>query len=164
MIILGPALVVLGIGFLSWLLLTSPYSPRPLIRHDGLLVGDPYRSRRDRRDRRWSGRRRLDLRQWAALAFAPWAWLRLLIVFAYVVPATVAGYSTTHGFAQMTMPSPVWQIIFAFIGAIAIGITAFICIMGMASPGAEPTAGTATTLARRRRDGALALSFPARAR
>lgn len=75
-----------------------------------------------------------------------------------------AAWATQYS-AQMTMPSPAWQIIFAVIGAIAIGITAFIGITGMASPGAAPTAGTATTLAlKRRRDGALAPPFPARAR
>jgi hypothetical protein len=45
----------------------------------------------------------------------------------------------------MTMPSPAWQIIFAIIGAIAIGTTSLMRITGMASHGAEPTAGTATT-------------------
>ena len=50
-----------------------------------------------------------------ALAFAPWAWLRLLIILLYVAPATVAGYSATHGIAQMAMPLPTWQMIFAVI-------------------------------------------------
>lgn len=69
-----------------------------------------------------------------ALAVTPWAWVRLLIVLAYVVPATAAGYSATHGLAQIAMPSPAWQSIFAVIGAIAVGATAFICVTGVAEP------------------------------
>lgn len=70
-----------------------------------------------------------------ALAFTSWAWLRLLIVFADVVPATVVGYSATHGLAQMAMSAPAWQSVFAVIGAIAIGATAFVCVSGMATSG-----------------------------
>lgn len=64
------------------------------------------------------------------LAFVPWAWARLLIVTAYAAPAAVAGYSATHGIAQMAMPSPTWQMIFSIIGAIAVGITALVRISG----------------------------------
>jgi hypothetical protein len=65
----------------------------------------------------------------------PWAWLRLLIVLAYAAPAAVAGYSATHGIAQMAMPSPAWQTVFSVIGAVAVGITAFVRVTGMAAPG-----------------------------
>lgn len=70
-----------------------------------------------------------------ALAFVPWTWLRLLIILLYVAPAAVAGYSATHGIAQMAMPSPTWQTIFAVIGAIAVSVTAFVRFTGMATPG-----------------------------
>ncbi|VTZ23866.1 conserved hypothetical protein [Methylocella tundrae] len=70
-----------------------------------------------------------------ALAFVPWAWLRLLIILLYVAPATVAGYSATRGIVQMAMPSPTWQTIFAVIGAIAVSVTAFVRFTGMAAPG-----------------------------
>jgi hypothetical protein len=61
-----------------------------------------------------------------ALAVVPWTWLRLLIIFAYVAPATVAGYSATYGIVHVAMPSPTWQTIFAIVGAIAVSVTAFI--------------------------------------
>ncbi|MFY9627729.1 MAG: hypothetical protein WAK03_06190, partial [Methylocystis sp.] len=70
-----------------------------------------------------------------ALAFVPWAWARLLIISLYVAHATVAGYSATHGIAQMAMPSPTWQTIFAVIGAVAVSVTAFVRFTGMAAPG-----------------------------
>jgi hypothetical protein len=67
------------------------------------------------------------------LTFVPWTWARLLIVTAYAAPAAVAGYSATHGIAQMAMPSPTWQMIFSVIGAIAVGVTALVSISGMAA-------------------------------
>lgn len=70
-----------------------------------------------------------------ALAFVPWAWLRLLIILVYAAPAAVAGYSATRGIAQMAMPSPAWQTVFSVIGAIAVGITAFVRVTGIAPPG-----------------------------
>jgi len=69
------------------------------------------------------------------LAFVPWIWARGLIVTAYAAPATVAGYSATHGIAQMAMPSPTWQMIFSIIGAIAVGVTALVRIRGAAFAG-----------------------------
>jgi len=69
------------------------------------------------------------------LAFVPWTWARGLIVTAYASPAAAAGYSATHGIAQMAMPSPTWQIIFSIIGAIAVGITALVRISGTAFAG-----------------------------
>ncbi len=53
---------------------------------------------------------------------------------AYVAPATVAGYSATYGIAHMAMPSPIWQTIFAIVGAIAISVTAFVRFTAMAPP------------------------------
>ena len=69
------------------------------------------------------------------LALVPWTWARGLIVTAYASPAAAAGYSATHGIAQMAMPSPTWQIIFSIIGAIAVGITALVRISGTAFAG-----------------------------
>jgi len=60
---------------------------------------------------------------------------RRLIILLFVAPAAVAGYSATHGIAQMAMPSPTWQTIFAVIGAIAVSVTAFVRFTGMAAPG-----------------------------
>ncbi len=63
-----------------------------------------------------------------------------LIVLLYTVPAVIAGYSATHGLAQMMMPSAVWQLFFSVIGAIAVGITAVVRYTGMAPP--EPAGGS----------------------
>ena len=57
-----------------------------------------------------------------------------MIIILYVAPATVAGYSATHGIAHIAMLSPTWQTIFAVIGAIAVGATAIVRIAAMATP------------------------------
>jgi hypothetical protein len=69
------------------------------------------------------------------LAFVRPLWLRLVIAIAFVAPATLAGYHATHGIVQHTMPSDTWQIIFSVVGAIAVGVTAFVRVTAMATPG-----------------------------
>lgn len=139
MIVLGPLLVLAGIGFFCWLLFTLAVFALPFF--VGLTVG------------MWAfhtgagalggiivgvvaGGATFGVGQ-IALAFLPSAWLRLLIVLFFVAPATVAGYTATHGIAQMAMPSPTWQMIFSLIGAIAVSVTAFFRVTGMASPGSS---------------------------
>ncbi|MET4601014.1 hypothetical protein ABIB90_000465 [Bradyrhizobium sp. JR4.1] len=136
MIIFGPLLVVVGIGFFCWLLFTLAVFALPFF--VGLTIGI------------WTfhtgagvlggtvaglvaGGATICIGQ-LALAFVPWTWLRLLIIILYVTPATFAGYGATHGIAQMAMPSPTWQTIFA-IGATAVTITAFIRFTAIAAPG-----------------------------
>lgn len=70
------------------------------------------------------------------LAFVRPLWLRLLIALAFVAPAVVAGYHATHGIVKHTMPSETWQLVFSVIGAIAVGITAFVRVTttALASP------------------------------
>lgn len=60
-------------------------------------------------------------------------WARLLIALAFVAPAGMAGFYATIGIIRQTMPSETWQIIFAVIGAVAVGVTAFLRIAGMAA-------------------------------
>ncbi|PZP53377.1 MAG: hypothetical protein DI595_03640 [Agrobacterium fabrum] len=62
-------------------------------------------------------------------------WGKLAIALVFVAPAVVAGYHATHGIAKHLMPSEGWQIAFSIIGAVAVGITAFLRIAGMASGG-----------------------------
>jgi hypothetical protein len=69
------------------------------------------------------------------LAFAPWTWLRLLTVLLFTAPSVVAGYAATLGIARMVMPSPIWQMIFSIVGAIAVGVTALVHITSMTLPG-----------------------------
>jgi len=131
MIIFGPLLVIVAIGFFCWLLFNLAVFALPFFA--GLTIGI------------WAfhsgagvlggiavgvvaGGITFGLGQ-LALAFVPWTWLRLLIILLYVAPAAVAGYSATHGIAQMAMPSPTWQTIFAVIGP------AFVRFTGMATPG-----------------------------
>ena len=137
MIIFGPLLVIVGIGFFCWLLFNLAVFALPFF--TGLTIGV------------WAfhtgagvlggiavglvgGGLTFGLGQ-LALAIVPWTWLRLLIVLLYVAPATAAGYNATHGIAQMAMPSPTWQSIFAVFGAIAVSVTAFVRFTGMAAPG-----------------------------
>jgi hypothetical protein len=65
-------------------------------------------------------------------------WLKLIVAIAFVAPAAIAGFHATHGIVKHLMPSEGWQITFSVIGAIAVGITAFVRIAGMAAaPGAS---------------------------
>jgi hypothetical protein len=137
MIIFGPMLVLLGIGFFCWLLFNLAVFALPFFA--GLTIGI------------WAfhsgagalgaiavgliaGGATFAIGQFA-IAIIPWTWARLLIILVYVAPATVAGYSATHGLAQMAMPSPIWQTIVAVIGAIAVSITAFARYTAMPPPG-----------------------------
>ncbi len=137
MLVLGPLLVFAAIGFFSWLLFTLATFALPFF--IGLTVG------------MWAlhtgagalggiivgvaaGGATFGVGKFA-LAFAPWTWLQLLIIVLFVAPATVAGYSATHGVAQIAMPSAAWQMIFSVIGAIAVSVTTFIRFTGMAASG-----------------------------
>jgi hypothetical protein len=62
-------------------------------------------------------------------------WLKLLVALTFVVPAAIAGYHATHGIVRHTMPSETWQIVFSMIGAVAVGITAFVRLTALAAPG-----------------------------
>lgn len=62
-------------------------------------------------------------------------WARLLIALVFVAPAAIAGYHATHGILKHTMPSETWQLVFSIIGAIAVGVTAFVRVAGMAATG-----------------------------
>lgn len=64
-------------------------------------------------------------------------WLKLLVALAFATPAAIAGYHATFGLVRLTMPSDTWQIVFSVVGAIAVGITAFMRLTMMAAP--EPT-------------------------
>jgi hypothetical protein len=47
--------------------------------------------------------------------------IRAAIGLLYAVPAAIAGYNGTLGFAQMGIPSEGWRVTFAVIGAVAVG-------------------------------------------
>jgi len=60
-------------------------------------------------------------------------WLKLIVAAAFVTPAAIAGFHATHGIVKHLMPSDAWQITFSVIGAVAVGITAFVRVAGMAA-------------------------------
>jgi hypothetical protein len=61
-------------------------------------------------------------------------WLKLFVALAFVTPAAIAGFHATHGIVKHTMPSETWQLVFSVLGALAVGVTAFIRVTAMASP------------------------------
>ena len=67
------------------------------------------------------------------LTFVRPMWLKLIVAAAFVVPAAIAGFHATHGIVKHLMPSDAWQIAFSVIGAVAVGITAFVRVAGMAA-------------------------------
>ncbi len=123
MLVLGPLLVLAAIGFFCWLLFALAVFALPLFvgvtvgmwafhsgagALGGIIVGAIV------------GGATFSFGQ-LALSLAPSNWLRLLIIVLFVAPATVAGYSATHGIAEIAMPSATWQMIFSVIGSIAVG-------------------------------------------
>ena len=62
-------------------------------------------------------------------------WARLLIALAFVAPAGMAGFYATLGIVKHMMPSETWQLIFSVVGAVAVGVTAFLRVAGMAATG-----------------------------
>ena len=60
--------------------------------------------------------------------------IRATVALLYAVPASIAGYSATHGLAELSMPSTTWRMIFAVIGAICVGCTAFARLAMLAPP------------------------------
>lgn len=68
------------------------------------------------------------------ILFARPMWLKLAVALAFVAPAAIAGFHATHGIVKHLMPSETWQTIFSVIGAVAVGITAFVRMTSMARP------------------------------
>lgn len=69
------------------------------------------------------------------LRFVRPAWLKLVVLLVFVGPSIIAGYHATFGIMKLTMPSESWQVVFATMGAIAVGIVAFLRLTMMAPPG-----------------------------
>ena len=51
--------------------------------------------------------------------------LRAVIAAVFALPATLAGYHLALAMAHLGVPSPVWQQLFAYLGAVFIGGTAW---------------------------------------
>lgn len=64
-------------------------------------------------------------------------WLRLLVALAFAAPAALAGFYATRGILMHTMPSETWQFVFSIVGAVGVGITAFVRMTALATPEAS---------------------------
>ena len=71
--------------------------------------------------------------------------VRATIALLFAAPATVAGYHATLGVAHIGVPSEAWREVFAVIGAVVAGITAWVRMTVFAEPllGQGETAGPA---------------------
>ncbi|APZ52303.1 hypothetical protein [Salipiger abyssi] len=67
-------------------------------------------------------------------------WARFVIALIFVVPTVLAGFYATLGTTRTMMPSETWQMIFAVIGAGAVGVSAFLRIAGMAADSSDGSA------------------------
>src|SRR3546814_15034337 len=53
-------------------------------------------------------------------------WVRFAIALAFAAPAAFAGYHAMLGLTRLTMPSEGWQMAFSVLGAVAVGVTAWV--------------------------------------
>ncbi|MDD1523020.1 MULTISPECIES: hypothetical protein [Bradyrhizobium] len=60
--------------------------------------------------------------------------LRIAIAIAFAVPAAVAGYHVVFALSQIGMPSLAWREIFACLGAVFVGGTAWMRLTVLAEP------------------------------
>jgi hypothetical protein len=58
--------------------------------------------------------------------------LRVAIALLFATPAAIAGYHATLALAQISVPSASWREVFAVVGAIFVGGTAFVRVAAMA--------------------------------
>ena len=136
MIFIGILLSIAAIGFLCWLLFTLAVFALPFFA--GVTAGTwAYGTGAG-----WLGAivvgfvaagLTFGIGQFLLATVRP-TWARLLIAAAFVAPAVVAGFHATHGIVKHTMPSEAWQIEFSVVGAVAVGITAFLRVAGMGGP------------------------------
>ncbi|RAZ88851.1 hypothetical protein DPM33_20665 [Mesorhizobium hawassense] len=135
MIILGILLCIAAIGILCWLLFTLAVFAFPL------FVGVSAGTWAFNTGAGWLGAilvgilaagLTLGVGQILLGVISP-MWAKLTIALVFVAPAIVAGYHATHGIAKHMMPSEIWQVVFSVIGAIAVGVTAYLRVAGMAA-------------------------------
>lgn len=71
-----------------------------------------------------------------AIAAARSPQLRVAIIFLFAAPAAIAGYHAIRGLARFSASSEPWQDVFAMVGAITVGATAW-ARMTLASPNVD---------------------------
>jgi len=136
MLVIGLILSVFGIGLFCWLIFTLAVYALPFFVgltagmaafHGGagvigaLLVGIV------------AGALTLGIGQIAFAVVRPLP-LRAAIAAAFAIPAAIAGYHAVLGLSQIGVPSLVWREVFAWIGAISIGGTAWARMTVFAEP------------------------------
>ena len=136
MLVIGLILSIFGIGLFSWLIFTLAVYALPFFVglaagmtafHSGagifgaLLVGSVV------------GALTLGVGQ-VAFALARPIPLRAVIATAFAIPASIAGYHAVLGLSQIGVPSLLWREVFAWIGAIVIGCTAWGRMTVLADP------------------------------
>jgi len=52
--------------------------------------------------------------------------LRFAVVTVFVAPAAIAGYALVHGIVRQAVPSEIWRQIFCVLGAVAVGVSAWL--------------------------------------
>lgn len=67
-------------------------------------------------------------------AFARPLWIRVIVAGLFAGPAAIGGYAATLGIARLAIPSEMWQMAVAIIGAVAVGFTALFRMAGVAPP------------------------------
>jgi hypothetical protein len=61
--------------------------------------------------------------------------VRAVVAALFALPATFAGYHVALAMAQIGVPSPVWREVFAYLGAVFIGGTAWTRLIIFTEPG-----------------------------
>jgi hypothetical protein len=127
MVVIGLVLSVVGLGFFCWLLFTLAVYTLPFFAgltaglaafHSGagvigaLIVGVLV------------GGATLAIGQ-IAFATVRSPLIRALIGLFYAVPAGIAGYQASLGLTEIGVPSEGWREVFAIVGAVLVGATAF---------------------------------------
>ncbi|MBZ8119824.1 hypothetical protein KUD11_14380 [Roseovarius sp. LXJ103] len=136
MLVLNIVLLLVTIGFLCWLVFTLAVFALPLLVGvtaglwayetgtgpvGGFLVGTAAA---------WA----VAIVGQLLFAFARPLWVRVIVAGLFAGPAAVAGYAATLGIARLAIPSETWQMAVAFIGALAVGITALFRMAGVTPP------------------------------
>ena len=127
MLALGLLLNTVGLGVICWLMFTLAVYILPLFAalntgfwayHGGAgVLGTPLVAIA-------AGGMTLAIAQ-VAFAMTQSLILRAVIAAVFALPATLAGYHLALAMAHLGVPSPVWQQLFAYLGAVFIGGTAW---------------------------------------
>jgi len=140
MALLGLAFMFGGLGFLCWLLFALAIYALPV--YVGLSVGAlAFKSGAG-----YGGAFVLAVAAGAAIfalgksafAAARLPAFRALIGVVFALPAAVAGYQATAALAQLALQSDAWSVVFGGIGAVSVGVAAWLRLSGARGPPAGP--------------------------